>query len=459
MTTIDTDYTTDDDPFLLNPERGFFCNTVPDPKKHYHTLVPAYLHLAAECDDDLVWDDNTPGNTSQVLKNYAQKLETARAAGAKVVFRPRYDTEGDDEPGKCGVFHADSVERQKNHIDAIAKMLAHYKDVVAFVQAGYLGRWGEWNTDGFSHSTAPFLFDDATRAEILDHVLSRYREHGIEQDVELRRPVFAREAIDRAEANGGPRPGVGLHSDCFMSSNSDGGTYSKFEDIEANFDTVEEAKSYARDLTSDASFGGETCNVGGNERWRDCSQMRAEPAALHLTYLNGDFSQFAVDAWTDGNCFDEIRSRIGYRFEVKRVEYTPTAAPGGSFTVVIDIENSGWAKLHKPRTAEVVLRSSSTPTPERYMPSNNATAGWAPAPDAMTSPMITRLELAGTAPMTAGTYSVRLAIPDPDVPADSPEDDPTRISYAVKLASLREGKNVFDANTGENDLGVTIVVQ
>ena len=124
MATIDTNYTTDDDLFLLNPEHGFFCNTIPDPKEHYHTLMPAYLYLDAVCNENLVWDDVAPENTSQVLKEFAQeKLDPARAAGAKVVFRPRYDTKGDSAPSKCGVFHADSVERQKDHIDAIAKML------------------------------------------------------------------------------------------------------------------------------------------------------------------------------------------------------------------------------------------------------------------------------------------------------------------------------------------------
>ena len=238
-----------------------------------------------------------------------------------------------------------------------------------------------------------------------------------------------------------------------MSSSSDGGTYSKFKDIEANFETVEKAKACARELAEDASFGGETCenrDNPGSERWRDCDQMLIESAEMHLTYLNGDFFQGALDLWREKGCFETIRRRIGYRFEVKRVEYTQNVAPGGSFTVAIEIVNSGWAKLHKPRTAHVVLRSDSA-SPPPYTPSNNATAEWAPAPNANTSPTPTRLELTDTAPTTPGIYSVRLAIPDPDAPE--------RIPYAVKLASKRNGMRLFDPNTGENDLGVTIKVQ
>ncbi len=132
MTTIDTNYTRDDDPPndpLLNPERGFYCETPPDAtQNHYHPLMPAFLYLYDVCDEDLVWDGLTAETTSSKLKGFAQDiLELARAKGAKVVFRPRYDTEGPNEPSKCGLFHSDTRERQKIHIDAIAKMLSGYK--------------------------------------------------------------------------------------------------------------------------------------------------------------------------------------------------------------------------------------------------------------------------------------------------------------------------------------------
>src|SRR5215211_6978333 len=102
-------------------------------------------------------------------------------------------------------------------------MLASYKDVVAFIQAGYLGRWGEWNTSDYSDSTAPFLHSYTTRERIIDYVLAQYELKQIKQDVELRRPVFAKEVLDRK-----PAANVGLHSGCFVLNDSHGGTYSDF---------------------------------------------------------------------------------------------------------------------------------------------------------------------------------------------------------------------------------------
>jgi len=53
---------------------------------------------------------------------------------------------------------------------------------------------------------------------------------------------------------------------------------------------------------------------------------------------------------------------------------------------------------------------------------------------------------------------VRLWIPDPDLP--NPDDYPkAKTNYAVKLATLRDGANVFDPDTAENDLGVEITVR
>lgn len=275
-------------------------------------------------------------------------------------------------------------------------------------------------------------------------MLSAYAAQGIVQDVELRRPVFAKEVTDR-----NPSVNVGLHNDCFMTDQDDMGTYGHFPGSPANFGTEADAKAWAQSFTADKSFGGETCPLTDNpedpafhtERWRVYSNMTSEPAALHMNYLNGEWAADAVSTWESGGCYPEIRSRLGYRFEVKRVDYTPAVASGHNFSVTIDIANSGWARLPRPREAKLVLRSGQAA--RVYGPSNGATRDWAPG--------TTTLVSVTAAPPPAGIYEVRLAIPDPGAPVHIP--------YAVKLASLRGGANVFDGSTGENILGISLTVQ
>jgi hypothetical protein len=205
----------------------------------------------------------------------------------------------------------------------------------------------------------------------------------------------------------------------------------------------------------------------------------SEPASLHMSYLNGDYVEDAIDAWDLGDndgatCYEDIRRQLGYRFEVRIVEYTPKVAVGQPFQVRVGITNTGWARLPKPRVAKLVLRNGSTTFVYAFSPGEST------------------IKVNDAAPPDAGTYSVRLWIPDPDA-TQSNEDFPApenpdvddledpdkkrRVAYAVKLASLRPyspwilwptlsdeieidpiSLPLFDPATGENDLSVFVTV-
>ena len=482
---------------LKNPERGMYYGHVPD-SDDYHTIVAWWLHLDEVCDQELIWAGRDDRDTSPVLSTYAKSLDAVRAAGAKVLFRPRYDQPVDGNPPskKCGLYHAKNLGLQENHIDAVAAMLGANQDVIAFIHAGYLGKWGEWNLEG-GRETVPLLTTRSDRLAIMDRILRAYADNGVKQHVEFRRPVFVREALACKGNRGSNLARVGFHNDCFMSNDDDYATYSEHVCTEFNegtccaasddltpcdetdpsfcdgssdadcskfphcptFHSEAEAKDWAKWFTADANFGGETCPndanddkiSDGDERWRSCSSMigsNSEPASLHMSYLNATWHSDAVTTWRDGQCYDEIRRRLGYRFEVTRVEYTPTVAAGNQkFLVRVEVTNTGWAKLHKPRQAMLVLRDGPTALPPFDFSSGDV-ASWAPG-------QTTIISVNEPAP-GVGKYRVWLWIPDPDA-----EHLPL---YAVRLATLRDfgtgqPENVFNQATGENDLGIWITVQ
>jgi hypothetical protein len=179
-----------------------------------------------------------------------------------------------------------------------------------------------------------------------------------------------------------------------------------------------------------------------------------------MSYLNGDYATGAIDHWDDNGCFDELLEKLGYRFEVRSVEYPPTVAAGQTFQVRVDVKNTGWARLHKPRDAKLVLRNGATSYPYTF-PDGPPPENWAPGQTATIAAPIA----AGGDPPPPGTYSVWLGIPDPDLleflsTSPNPEDyKKAKTNYAVKLATLRGGTNVFDPDTAENDLDVSIKVQ
>jgi hypothetical protein len=504
-------YTRDLDPTLRNPERGMYFSDypgeeklpdgTPDPRRLHHTIVSEWLHLDEVCGDMLVWDRANPGNSSQVLQDYADDvLKYARAQGVKVLFRPRYDRKA--KPGKVSkactengnpsgtpVFHAETIELQENHIDQVAAMLGDYKDVIAFIQAGYLGNWGEWNTAGkdddvnetpYGPVNAPFLHNKEMRLRVMRRILTAYTANGIEHSVEFRRPVFAAEAI--ALKTG---VSVGIYNDCFMTNDHDYGTYRNLTPPE--FDegssqnhpsTVDSViirhwKGFTASITSSASFGGETCPTNGSdgfsnygERWRNCDVMvddAGDPATMHMCYLNGDYLgdqcrpsenpppcavnedlvTGAVTHWEENGCYDEIQTKLGYRFEVLKVEYTPSVRAGELFEVLVTIKNTGWARMHRPRCAALVLQAGLNRS--EFNMEWGAVQVWAPGE------WETTLRVHDLAPVEPDRYAVRLWIPDPDAEVVT--------AYAVKLASKLNSEELFNPATGDNSLFVWIDVR
>jgi Domain of unknown function (DUF4832) len=162
---------------------------------------------------------------------------------------------------------------------------------------------------------------------------------------------------------------------------------------------------------------------------------------------------------------------------VRRVEYTKDVSAGETFSVAVDVVNTGWARLHKPRIAKLVLRRNvAPPDPDKKVHDldGGEVEKWEPGEPGGEPPK-QPLSITTQAPSTPGKYSVRLWIPDPDLQDNDPDEvlegqggqgvlPKATINYAVKLATKRndangDSVNVFDQTTGENDLGVEIEVQ
>ncbi len=402
-----------------NPERGFYRYTdiVEDTNLNWvysdgYSLVYSYVRL----------DDYRNAPIAQgLLDNMDRGLSAARNAGVKVIVRFAYNfgPYPDSEPDA-------SKSRVLEHIGQVAPYLQSNVDVIAAAQAGFIGAWGEWHT-----STNDLLDDPQDRKDIFEALLDaipasrtvhlRYPPH---KDEMYGGPLAENQAFDGSHA-----ARTGHHNDCFLSSDTDVGTYPDGQ--------VEQWKTYLEQDTLYVPIGGETCSVHDRSL---CSSALAEMERLHWSYLNRDYHTGVIDRWISDGCYDQIKRLMGYRLVLQQARVPDSLRPGGAFVLEVDLENVGWAAPINPRPLEVVL--DGTGGSYRAAVAGVDPRWWLPG-----QTVLLRLSVQLPSGVPFGDYRLGLALPDAEASiADRPE-------YAIRFAN----QDVWVAAGGYNQLATVQV--
>ena len=399
---------------VANPERGFYVGydlvagrDASSIRAGGHTLAIALVNLEAY---------RTSSLPSTLLGSLDRGFDRARTAGIKLIVRFTYNS----------AFAPDATQaRVLGHLGQLGPVLRDNADVIAVVQGGFIGAWGEW------HSSTNGLTAPAAREAIIGALLDAVPES---RSVQLRKPDFKAAFVDGAVGAGeafgsSARARLGHHNDCFLASETDLGTYEA---------PVATWRAYVAADSAYTPMGGETCKVYTPRT--SCDAALAEMATNHWTYLNRQYHASVIGGWVDEGCDSTIRRRLGYRFVMRRVAHSERVAPGGVLTVEVDVDNRGFAVPMNERPVDVVLTDGTTRHVARL------------AVDARRLPagQVTRIaaRLRVPADLAPGTYTLALRLPDA---APSLADD-TR--YAIQLANT----GVWDAETGDNLLDDALVV-
>ncbi|ACU37118.1 DUF4832 domain-containing protein [Actinosynnema mirum] len=345
------------------------------------------------------------------LDRLQRQFDAARVAGVKLVLRFAYTASesGEDAP----------KDRVLAHIDQLTPLLRANADVTAVVQAGFVGAWGEWYyTRNFGNAGVVSATDQANRKAVVDKLLTALPAN---RAVQLRTPKFKRALY----AGGNTR--VGHHNDCFLASDTDFGTY---EDPATEH-------PYLEAETRSLPMGGETCAV--NPPRTDCPTATAELSRFHWTYLNTDYQQDVLRAWSAQGCLAEVTTKLGYRFTLRDSVFPTTTTRGAALPVRVNLTNDGYAAAVNQRTVNLVLRNTTTGALTR-LPLTADPRTWLPgartiAQDAQIPPSL-----------ATGTYALLLELADPALPG--------RPEYSIQTANT----GLWDAATGLTDLKQTITV-
>ena len=129
-----------------NPERGFYITAI----NNLDGLGAADVATAYSDGYRLIYSkiDLSSYRTAELPRAYLAKLQqgfaVARAGGVKLIIRPVYNyPKGETEYQSA---QDASISQVLHHIDQLAPLFRDNVDVIAFVQAGFVGAWGEWHT-------------------------------------------------------------------------------------------------------------------------------------------------------------------------------------------------------------------------------------------------------------------------------------------------------------------------
>ncbi len=349
-------------------------------------------------------------------------LNTMRKAGIKCILRFAYthymnDTTHPDAP----------LNIILRHLDQLNGVIDSNEDVIAVMQAGFIGAWGEWHSSTHGLDTSA-----VARQTVLSKILQvlpkdrmvqlRYVRH--KWAIYGRTPLTEAQAFSQADASR-----VGFHNDAFLRNWDDSGTYN----FTGALSDTAVAKPYVSAEGMWVPIGGET---NGTSSRTVCDSAMPELARLHWSFLHKEFYPAVMDGFATAGCLDDMDRRLGYRFSLLNASMATGVKPGNGFHVSMRITNWGWTSPYNPRNVEVLLRNTA-----------DSTVYSARLPD---DP---RFWLAGDTVVVDETIGVPVSMPQGsyEVLLNMPDPQPTlyrRPEYAIRLANA----NVWEAATGYNKL-------
>jgi hypothetical protein len=397
---------------IQNPERGFSTEIDfddPDYFQYYKdgsTLVYSNIRLDEYLESEL---------PQTFLTELDNRFSSIRQGGVKIIVRFSYN----DGPYPFPNPDA-SLDQILLHIKQLTPVLQKNADVIAWLEAGFIGAWGEW------HASTNGLNDDSEAKRTI--LLALLDAMPSDRSILLRYPVDIMTnfpiplSADNA-FNETDQARVGFHNDCFLADENDQHTYAR-----DGINTYNEEFTYLALSTQFVPMGGESCEY--NPPRSDCPTALNEMQLFHFDEIGDGWYPQVLSAWEEQGCYAEMEKGLGYRISLTTAKMNEVVQPGGILNLSVELNNSGFSSLKNPRPVYLILEGAShfevlLPVDPRF---------WMPG----TSSFKVQLRLPADAP--EGEYQVALWLPDA---YPSLQDNP---QYSVRFAN----EDVWQEKTGYN---------
>ncbi|MGB3777435.1 MAG: DUF4874 domain-containing protein [Tunicatimonas sp.] len=373
------------------------------------------------------------------LDNVKADLQACRDAGVKLIPRFSY-------LWSLGVGPNADQDAPLNivlqHLDQLEPIFNDYKDAIAWVQAGLVGKWGEWHSSSNNHVDNYTLQILAPGLQIRDKILAvvpadrfvamRYFEH--------HKLPFWSEPLTQSQAyDGSAQARISTHHDRLMHEENWAlppcGSCPPYQEM----------KDYLMEDSKWALYEGEPESSGNYYKKND---PRVEFAELHMTAVaNNANGTVHYDYWKSQGWYNGLTKHLGYRLKLTSATIDTQMSGGESFAVSLVIDNDGYASPVNARKFEIILRNTSDGSlhktdvtnfdgvntdPRYWLPGSKTVSLTIPVPSTLAN----------------GTYEVLVNLADPSPLLYN------RAEYSIRLAN----QNVWESATGYNKLNHTITV-
>jgi hypothetical protein len=392
--------------------------------------------------------------TEEVLEDIRIDMDVVREAGMKVILRFSYSKSCCDPP-----FNDAPKATILVHLEQLKPVLTENEDVIAVVQMGLIGPWGEsFYSDYFGDLEHGPVTEQhwLDRNELISDLLDVVPQSRM---VQVRAPYYKLRFLDGEEAHpekadaldeeeaysGTPRARLAHFNDCILANYDDYWTYHSFHTWPATVDTLN-LKAYIAKETKYLVFGGETCpgGPGGEDVYSPFNDCISEGGnaenylkRFHTSFLNTSWSGAVNGDWTN-KCIEDIKRNLGYRFVLKKGVYPTEIKNKEATKISLEIVNEGYASTYNYRIAELVLRNKESGKVIRKEIDCD-TRYW--FPDEI---QVLDLEFEWPETIPAGEYDLFLNLPDASPSLRN------RPEYSIRVASSYESRPVWDAVTGWN---------
>jgi Domain of unknown function (DUF4832)/Domain of unknown function (DUF4874) len=380
-----------------------------------------------------------------LLNEFRSDLAVVRQAGMKLV--PRFTYVWNTSPP---AEDAD-VDRVLAHLDQLAPILSANADVLSFVEAGFVGWYGEWHDSSNRHVDNYTLDIQPSGLQIRNKLLQVLPA---DRMIAMRylyphKMKFWAAPVPKQDAHRQSRPArIGYHNDAVMSE-PDWQVPSCGE-----CPTRNDMAAYLAADTRWVLQSGEPLTLDDYSTTHD---PRPELAEIHFSSLvrnaNDDNDAVHYRYWREQGYYGDITRLLGYRFRLLESSIPNTIAPGQRLRIGLKLRNDGWAAPYNGRGLAIILRNQASGQIHRIELADGRVIPdrrdhdprfWQPG-----AAVTVRADEPLPADLPIGRYDVLLHLFDPAPRLNA------LAAYAIRLAN----QGTWESATGYNKLRHTVIVR